>query len=373
MAVKLAVASSLVFADAVDVKLVYTDCGTSSTHAKITGLVPDTIAVPGQSQIVASGVLDADQSGAHFTFAAKKGFITLLSGKGSICEDTTINLPLGGGTLTVKGIECPAKAGDLTVEVDLDVTSPVFEEGENALLTIHLDANADDTGDQVVCVDIDASLAPEPPAPEPPAPAPPAPPAPPVEPTTPAPPIEPTTAPTEPTTVAPDEPTTAAPDEPTTAAPDETTTAAPSGTGVSIQSTVSSLCVDLPGGDSSNGALLWMWECYGGATQQWSFQDGQLRYLPDPSKCVDLLGGNATNGNRLGLWDCLEGQESQKWGWDSEWGTIYLSSSNTATDATKCAQIGGENQGDPVEIWDCTAEPQEIWTVGSLNATVVVV
>merc|ERR1719502_228524 len=181
-----------------------------------------------------------------------------------------------------------------------------------------------------------------------------------------------TMAPEEPT-MAPEEPTTPFPEGPTTPSPEGPTTAAPSGAGVSIQSTVSSLCVDLPGGDTTNGALLWMWDCYGGANQQWTFQNGQLVYLPEPSKCVDLLGGNSTNGNRLGLWDCLDGQESQQWGWDSEWGTIYLSSSSTASDATKCAQIGGENQGDPVEIWDCTIEPQQVWAVGSPNATVVVV
>merc|ERR1719454_1911903 len=111
--------------------------------------------------------------------------------------------------------------------------------------------------------------------------------------------------------------------------------------GVQIQSTVSSLCVDLPDGDTSDGALLWQWDCYGGATQQWSFQDGQLVYLPDPSKCMDLFGGDTTNGNRLGLWDCYGG-DSQLWGFDSEWGTIYLASS-IASDATKCVQIGGEN------------------------------
>jgi hypothetical protein len=153
-------------------------------------------------------------------------------------------------------------------------------------------------------------------------------------------------------------------------APAPSSTPAPSA-GVQIQSSVSALCIDLPGGDTSNGALLWTWECYGGDTQQWAFQDGQLVYLPDPSKCVDLLGGDTTNGNRLGLWDCYQG-DSQLWGFDSDWGTIYLASS-AASDATKCAQIGGENEGDPLVIWDCTTEPQQVWTVGALQSTLAVV
>lgn len=139
---------------------------------------------------------------------------------------------------------------------------------------------------------------------------------------------------------------------------------------VQIQSTVSGLCVDLPGGNASDGALLWTWDCYGGDSQQWAFQDGQLVYLPDPSKCVDLLGGNTTNGNRLGLWSC-GGYDSQKWGFDSQWGTIYLASS-ASSDATKCVQ-GGENKGDPLVIWDCTIEPPQVWSVGSPQPAVAVV
>jgi len=147
-------------------------------------------------------------------------------------------------------------------------------------------------------------------------------------------------------------------------APDPTPAPAPAPTeGGQIQSTVSSLCVDLPGGDTSNGALLWTWECSGGETQQWSFQDGQLVYLADPSKCVDLIGGDSTNGNMLGIWDCYQG-DTQLWGFDEDMGTIYLASSK-ASDATKCAQIGGENKADPLVIWDCTGESYQYWTIGS--------
>merc|ERR1711959_600602 len=141
------------------VKLTYTDCGSSSTHAKITGLKPDTIDMPGKASIVGSGTLDADQTSASFSLKVKKAGIPLVSGKGSICEDTTIKVPLGAGSFTVKGLDCPVKAGDVAVEVDLDLLSDLFEDGENNLLSIHIEANADDTGDQVICLDVDASLA----------------------------------------------------------------------------------------------------------------------------------------------------------------------------------------------------------------------
>jgi len=116
--------------------------------------------------------------------------------------------------------------------------------------------------------------------------------------------------------------------------------------------------MDLPGGDTTNGALLWMWDCYGGETQQWSFQNDKLVYEVDTTKCVDLL-GDFTNGNQLGLWDCLDGQASQQWGFDQEAGTIYLASSEH--DASKCIRIAGENQGDAIEIWDCNGEDKQLW------------
>jgi len=130
----------------------------------------------------------------------------------------------------------------------------------------------------------------------------------------------------------------------------------------SLQSTASGLCLDLPDGDTTNGNLLWVWDCYGGEPQQWAFQDNQLVYLPDTSKCVDLIGGDTTNGNRLAIWDCYGG-ESQQWGFDSDYGTMYLASSGH--DASKCG-FSESYQGGIVAIWDCNSDEEtQIWTVGT--------
>jgi hypothetical protein len=151
--------SALVVVGAEKVSLSYKDCGSSHTHAKITGLKPDSINVPGKANVVGSGKLDSDQKSAKFNMKVKKAGATFVSGKGSLCEDTTINLPLGSGSVKVKGLDCPIKAGNVKVEVDLDILSNMFEDGENSLLSIHIDANNDDTGDQVICLDVDASKA----------------------------------------------------------------------------------------------------------------------------------------------------------------------------------------------------------------------
>lgn len=165
------------------------------------------------------------------------------------------------------------------------------------------------------------------------------------------------------------------PIETTTGVPDPnaTTSAAPSpGAFSRIRSSVGKLpqlCVDLPGGDTSNGAVLWVWAADpGGATQQWSFEDGQLKYAADTSKCVDMLGGDSSNGNLIGLWDCYDG-DNQQWGYDPDMHTIYLASS-TASDATKCLQLGDPAEvhsswapGTQLKIWDCDGSVNQQWYV----------
>ena len=49
-----------------------------------------------------------------------------------------------------------------------------------------------------------------------------------------------------------------------------------------------------------------MWDCNEQAQQTWVYDtDSQtIRYLPNSLKCIDVPGGDFTNGNKLQLWDC---------------------------------------------------------------------
>merc|ERR1712070_725260 len=80
-------------------------------------------------------------------------------------------------------------------------------------------------------------------------------------------------------------PTTPAPSPPTTPAPSPAPT--PSGE-VTINPVRSQgYCLDLPGGDTSLGTQLWMWECDGSPRQTWIVDEdaGNIRFAGDPSKC----------------------------------------------------------------------------------------
>lgn len=114
---------------------------------------------------------------------------------------------------------------------------------------------------------------------------------------------------------------------------------------------LSAKCIDLPGGDTTNGNYVWIWDCSMESGQQWSFKPDSwtINYSPDPSKCLDLPGGAADNGNRLWIWDC-NGSPGQGWSFDYNAGSIYSS-----VDNNKCLDLaaGSNNNGNPLWVWDC--------------------
>jgi hypothetical protein len=136
---------------------------------------------------------------------------------------------------------------------------------------------------------------------------------------------------------------------------------------VSIQSRESGLCLDLPGGNTTNGNQLMVWECLGNKNQQWEFQElpvPRLVYAPSlesaSPKCIDLMAGNTTNGQPLQIWDCA-GTPQQTWAFEAKSGVMYLLS-----DASKCADLrnGGMKNSTAVQVWDCTAAPQGGLAIG---------
>jgi hypothetical protein len=128
--------------------------------------------------------------------------------------------------------------------------------------------------------------------------------------------------------------------------------------GIVIQSRETGLCVDLLGGDVTNGNHLSLWKCMGhqsNAHQRWKFVDGQLMYLgkSNQPKCVDLIEGNVNNGQRLEIWDCA-GTPQQQWRYDVSQGVIYLAS-QLGSGPLKCIDLrnGGKDGKNMLQVWDC--------------------
>lgn len=133
---------------------------------------------------------------------------------------------------------------------------------------------------------------------------------------------------------------------------------------VTIKSEWSGKCVDLPGGDASNGQLLQTWDCNGLTNQRWVFDadSWRIQYGGNTGKCIDKL-GNGGAGTILGIWDC-NGQASQKWGYDATMKTIYLGSGEV--DASLCVDLvgGAKDDGTQIQVWGCNGHSNQAWDIG---------
>lgn len=120
-------------------------------------------------------------------------------------------------------------------------------------------------------------------------------------------------------------------------------------------------CLDLVGGDTSNGTPIWLWDCNGFENQAWTFapDSWMIVYQADTSKCIDA--GDMNDGTQLQLWDC-NGMDQQIWGFDADSSTIYLA--NSAGDASKCMDVAYDGfflRGSPIQVWDCLGAWNQQW------------
>lgn len=146
MALKIVAAS---VATASGIGLTWSDCGDAETIGEVTDLQPTTINL-GKNQLKGTGVLSKDEDGGTFNFVAKAGPIPVLKGSGNLCEDTTIDMPLGAGSIVFHAIDCPKTAGDIEIDLDINVLS---EEFTNDLIKVSLTAEGT-SGDKLLCMDI---------------------------------------------------------------------------------------------------------------------------------------------------------------------------------------------------------------------------
>lgn len=129
----------------------------------------------------------------------------------------------------------------------------------------------------------------------------------------------------------------------------------------------SALCLADTASGSSNGTVLTIRTCTGGAGQIFSASGGQM--IPAPGgKCVDTF-GNDTYGNWSGpavqLWDCIEFAADQHW---------TYTSSNTVETMTRCLDVAGNSTvaGTAVILYNCNGVGGQQWvrqTNGTLKNT----
>jgi hypothetical protein len=115
-------------------------------------------------------------------------------------------------------------------------------------------------------------------------------------------------------------------------------------------------CIDLSGGNTTNGQEVQLWDCNGLANQRWvvNASTGTIQYAANVSKCLDNLGGSTAPGNRVGLWDCIEGDQSQQWSYDALiTQTISLPSATGPPRVCLDLPAGDPSNGNWLEVWGC--------------------
>jgi hypothetical protein len=111
-------------------------------------------------------------------------------------------------------------------------------------------------------------------------------------------------------------------------------------------------CVDDAGSSSANGTKVQMWDCTGGANQQWTVEpDGTIQIS---GKCMDITGASTANGTLIELWTCNGGGNQQ---WRAQNGTLTNPASG------KCLDDPNSNtaNGTQLILWTCNGGANQQW------------
>jgi ricin-type beta-trefoil lectin protein len=74
-------------------------------------------------------------------------------------------------------------------------------------------------------------------------------------------------------------------------------------------------CLDVSGASTEDGAPIILWQCHGGANQQWRLEPFGEEYrlvARHSGKCLDVTGWSPENGTRIIQWQC-NGGANQTW------------------------------------------------------------
>jgi len=133
--------------------LTWSDCGSSSTHAKTTDVQPSSLVLGADTAITGLGDLDKQVSGGTYDMELKAGGGLIDSHfTGNNCDKKDFTLPLGLGTLSWDGISCPLAAAS-GVKIGFHTKLASSLPAALAKSTINLDAK-DQDNEQVLCVDL---------------------------------------------------------------------------------------------------------------------------------------------------------------------------------------------------------------------------
>merc|ERR1719440_2551006 len=137
-----------------NLNLDWSDCGDSSTHAKVTGLVPTTLPIGTMTTVTGSGTTDEQVTAGSFQITAKFGPVTEHY-SGDVCAKKVFHLPAFLGSITWNGLTCPVAKGSVSVGVDVQLASII--PAKLAKGDILIKASDASSNGNLICLDIKTS------------------------------------------------------------------------------------------------------------------------------------------------------------------------------------------------------------------------
>ncbi|MFC9331778.1 ricin-type beta-trefoil lectin domain protein [Kitasatospora sp. NPDC057015] len=123
-----------------------------------------------------------------------------------------------------------------------------------------------------------------------------------------------------------------------------------------IPSGITGKCLDLRGGNTSNGTPVELYDCNQSPTSQtWTYNsDGTVTI---GGKCLDVVGQGVTNGSLIVLWTC-NGGDNQKWTQQAD-GTLRGAQSGRCLDDPGFSTSNGTQ----LDIWTCSTGANQRWAL----------
>jgi hypothetical protein len=116
----------------------------------------------------------------------------------------------------------------------------------------------------------------------------------------------------------------------------------------------SSKCVDDNAQSSADGTKIQMWDCNGGANQQWTVEsNGTLQVY---GKCMDITSANYSNGTLIELWTCNGGANQQ---WQASNGELVNPASGKCLDDPNFNTANGTQ----LDLWTCNGGTNQHWSI----------
>jgi hypothetical protein len=127
------------------------------------------------------------------------------------------------------------------------------------------------------------------------------------------------------------------------------------GTSPALRNVNANRCLDVPNGSPANGTQLALWDCNGGANQQWTLTSAkQLQVYGN--KCLDAGSSGTSAGARAVISDCT-GAAGQQWSLNAD-DTVTNPQSGLCLDANSA----GTANGTAVILWTCNSGNNQKWT-----------